>query len=151
MIECRASTFPLVNSTKVSTAVHSTRYFNSQLFHGQRVTFWRPSCLNSKYLLAPSGAGLIFIPVPASPASTAGGGGSPSYSGFFHCLAVFDDRSSPCSSPGSLLLCTESSSTSPSSRVALIHSVQPFNLTCVTTCLLVNSSLEALKLVSCSS
>ena len=86
--------FPLVNSTKVSTAVHSIQYFNLQLFHGQRVTFWRPSFFNSKYLLAPSGAGLIFIPVPASPASTARGGDSPSYSGFFHCLAVFDDRSS---------------------------------------------------------
>ena len=151
MIECRASMFPLVNSTKVSTAVHSTQYFNSQLFHRQRVTFWRPSFFNSKYLLAPLGAGLIFIPVPASAASTSRGGDSPSYSGFFHCLAVFDDRSSLCSSPGSLLLCTESFSTSPSSCVALIHSMQPFNLTCATTCLLVYSNLEALKLVSCSS
>ena len=28
IIEHSASTFPLVNSTKVSTAVYSTRYFN---------------------------------------------------------------------------------------------------------------------------
>ena len=96
MIECEASTFPLVNLTKVSTAAHSIQYFNLQLFHGQRATFWRLSFFNSKYLLAPLGVGLIFTPVPASPASTAGGGGSPSYSGFFHCLAVFDDRSSLC-------------------------------------------------------
>ena len=27
-VECEASTFPLVNSTKVSTAVHSICYFN---------------------------------------------------------------------------------------------------------------------------
>ena len=27
IVECRASTFPLVNLTKVSTAVHSTRDF----------------------------------------------------------------------------------------------------------------------------
>ena len=96
MVECEASMFPLVNLTKVSTAAHSIQYFNLQLSHGQRATFWRLSFFNSKYLLAPSGAGLIFTPVPASPASTAGGGGSPSYSGFFHCLAVFDNRSSPC-------------------------------------------------------
>ena len=151
MVECEASTFPLVNSAKVSMAVHSTQYFNSQLFHGQKVTFWRLSFFNIRYLVAPSGAGLIFTPVPASPASTAGGGDSPSYSGFFHCLAIFDDRSSPCFSPGSLLLCTESFSMSPSSRVASIHSVQPFNLIYVTICLLVYSDLEAFKLVSCSS
>ena len=89
MVECEASTFPLDNSTKVSTAVHSTRYFNSQLFHRQRVTFWRPSFFSSKYLVALPKAGLILNPVPASPVSTAGGGDSPSYSGFFHCLAVF--------------------------------------------------------------
>ena len=66
------------------------------MFHGQIATFWRLSFFNSKYLLAPSKAGLISNRVPTSPASTAGGGDSPSYSGFFHCLAAFDDRSSPC-------------------------------------------------------
>ena len=47
------------------------------------MTFWRPSFFNVRYLVAPTGAGLIFISVPASPASTAGGGDSPSYSGVF--------------------------------------------------------------------
>ena len=61
------------------------------------MAFWHLYFFHSKYLLAPLKAGLISNPVPASPASTAGGGDSPSYSGFFHCLAVFDDRSSPCS------------------------------------------------------
>ena len=28
MVECEASTFPLVNSTKVSTAVHSIQHFD---------------------------------------------------------------------------------------------------------------------------
>ena len=102
MVECKASMFPLVNLTKVSTAAHSIQYFDLQWSHGQRVTFWCLSFFNSKYLLAPSGAGLIFTPVPASPASTAGGGGSPSYSGFFHCLAVFDNRSSPCPTPAAV-------------------------------------------------
>ena len=60
------------------------------------MTFWRLSFFNSKYLLAPSKAGLISNPAPANSTSTVGGGDSPSYSGFFHCLAVFDDRSSPC-------------------------------------------------------
>ena len=107
MIECEASTFPLVNLTKVSTAAHSIQYFNLQLFHVAREQhFWCLSFINSKYLLAPSGAGLIFTPVPASPASTARGGGSPSYSGFFHCLAVFDDRSSPVLNPSSCVPCT---------------------------------------------
>ena len=54
--------------------------------------------------MAPTGAGLIFISVPTSPASTAGGGDSPSYSGFFHCLAVFDDQSSPYFNPNSCVL-----------------------------------------------
>ena len=125
MVECEASTFPLVNLTKVSTAAHSTQCFGLQLFHGQKVTFWRLSFFNSKYLLALSKMGLTFNPIPASPASTVGGGDSPSYSGFSHCLAIFDDRSSPCLNPGSLLLCTESFSTGPSSRVALVHSVRP--------------------------
>ena len=96
MVECEASTFPLVNPTQVSTAAHSTQYFGLLLLNGLEETFWRLSFPPGKHLPAPSGAGLIFTPVPASPASTAGGGDSPSYSGFFHCLAVFDDRSSPC-------------------------------------------------------
>ena len=79
-------------------------YFNLKLLHEQRVTFWRLSFCNIRYLVAPSRAGLIFIPVPASPASTAGGGDSPSYSGFFHCLAVFDDQSSSCFNPNSCVL-----------------------------------------------
>ena len=69
MVECEASMFPLVNLTKVSTAAHS----------------------NSRYLLASSEAGLISNPAPANSTSTVGGGDSPSYSEFFHCLAVFDD------------------------------------------------------------
>ena len=108
MTECEASTFPLVYLTKVSTAVYSTQYLNLQWLHGQRITFWRFSFFNNKHLVAPLGVRLIFIPVPASPASTAGGGDSPSYSGFFHCLAVFDDQGSPYFSPDSLLLRTES-------------------------------------------
>ena len=130
MIECRASTFPLVNSTKVSMAVHSTRYFNSQLFHGQRVTFWRPSFFNSKYLLAPSGVGLIFIPVPASPASTAGGGDSPSYSGFFHCLESLT-TGVPCFSIRAVYCCV-CGLNNPSTGL-LSHAA--FSLTCVTNCL----------------
>ena len=44
--------------------------------------------------MALTGAGLICLSVPASPASTDVGGDSPNYSGFFHCLAVFDDQHS---------------------------------------------------------
>ena len=72
------------------------------------MTFWHLSFFNNKHLVAPSGAGLIFIPVPASPASTAGGGDSPSYGGFFHCLAIFDDQDSPYFGQDNLLPCTES-------------------------------------------
>ena len=111
MTECEASMFPLVNLTKVSTAVRSTQYFNLQWLHEQRITFWGFSFFNNKHLVALSGARLIFIPVPTSPASTAGGRDSPSYSGFFHCLAVFDDQGSPYFSPDSLLPHTESFST----------------------------------------
>ena len=68
------------------------------------MTFWRPSFFNIGYSVALTGAGLIFISAPASPASTAGGGDSPSYSGFSHCLAVSDDQRSPCFSPNSCVL-----------------------------------------------
>ena len=34
-------------------------YFNFKLLHGQRVTFWCLSFFNIRYLVAPSGAGLI--------------------------------------------------------------------------------------------
>ena len=47
----------------------------------ERVTFWRLSFFNSKYLLAPSGAGLISNLAPTNPKSTVGGGDLPSYSG----------------------------------------------------------------------
>ena len=129
--------FPLDNLTKVSTAVHSTRYFNSQLFHGQRVTFWHPSCFNSKYLLAPLGAGLIFIPVPASPASTAGGGDSPSYSGF---STVWQSLTTgvPCFSTQAVYYCVcglNNPSTGLLSRAA-------FSLTCVTNCLPIHCLLN---------
>ena len=144
MVECEASTFPLVNLTKVSMAAHSTQCFGLQLFYGQKVAFWRLSFFNSKYLLAPSKAGLILNPIPASPASTVGGGDSPSYSGFFHCLAVFDDQSSTCLNPGSLLLGTKSFSTGPSSRVALVHPVR------LPVCLYFRLR-NSLKLISCSS
>ena len=90
MVECEASTFRLVNSTRVSTAAHSTQCFDLQLFHGKKVTFWCLSFFNSKYLVALSKAGLVFNPAPANSTSTVGGGDSPSYSGFFHCLVVFD-------------------------------------------------------------
>ena len=96
MVECEASTFPLVNLTKVSTAAHSTQCLSYHCFMARKRHFGAFSFFNSKYLLALLKAGLISNPVPTSPASTAGGGDSPSYSGFFHCLAVFDDRSSPC-------------------------------------------------------
>ena len=102
------------------------------------MTFWHLSFFNSKYLLALSKVGLISNPAPANSTSTVGGGDSPSYSGFFHCLAVFDDRSSPCCNPGSLLLCTESFSTGPLSRVA-------FGSFRATTCLLVYFNLETLS------
>ena len=82
MVGCEASTFPLVNLTKVSTAAHSTQCFGLYLFHGQKVTFWHLSFFNSKYLLALSKAGLISNPAPANSTSTVGGGDSPSYSGF---------------------------------------------------------------------
>ena len=107
MVECEASTFPLVNSTKVSTAAHSTQCLVIsiiKLFHEQRATFWHPPFFNIRYLVALTGAGLGLISVPASPESTAGGGDSPSFSGFFHCLAVFDDQGSPCFSPNSCIL-----------------------------------------------
>ena len=78
MVECEASTFSLVNLTKVSTAAHSTQCFGLQLFHSKKVTFWYLSFFNSKYLLAPSKAGLVFNPTPANLTSTVGGGDSPS-------------------------------------------------------------------------
>ena len=68
------------------------------------MTFWYLSFFNSKYLVALSGAGLISNTAPADSTSTVGGGDSPSYSGFFHCLAVSDDQSSPCFSPNSCVL-----------------------------------------------
>ena len=144
MVECEASTFPLVNLTKVSTAAHSTQCFGLQLFYGQKVAFWRLSFFNSKYLLAPSKAGLIFNPIPTSPASTVGGGVSPSYSGFFHCLAAFDNRSSPRLNPGSLSLGTKSFSTGSSSRVALVHPIR------LPVCLYFRLK-NSLKLISCTS
>ena len=98
------------------------------------MTFWCLSFFNNKHLVAPSGAGLIFIPVPASPASTAGGGDSPSYRGFFHCLAVFDNQSSPYFSSDSLLLCTGFFSTGILSCVALVHPMQPFSSTYMVNC-----------------
>ena len=79
-------------------------YFNLKLVHGQKVTFWYLSFFSNKYLVALSKAGLIFNPVPAISTSTAGGGDSPSYSGFFHCLAVSDDQSSPCLNPRQLCI-----------------------------------------------
>ena len=45
MVDCEASTFPLVNLTKVSTAAHSTQCFVIsiiKLVHGQKVTFLVP-------------------------------------------------------------------------------------------------------------
>ena len=107
MVDCEASTFPLVNLTKVSTAAHSTQCFVIsiiKLVHGQKVTFWYLSFFSNEYLVALSKAGSIFNPVPAISTSTAGGGDSPSYSGFFHCLAVSDDQSSPCLNPSSCVL-----------------------------------------------
>ena len=68
------------------------------------MTFWYLSFFNSKYLVALSGAGLISNTASADSTSTVGGGDSPSYSGFFHCLAVSDDQSSPCFSPNSCVL-----------------------------------------------
>ena len=50
MVEWEASTFPLVNLTKVSTAAHSTQCFGLQLFYNQKVAFWCLSFFNSKYL-----------------------------------------------------------------------------------------------------
>ena len=143
MVECEPSTFPLVNLTKVSTTAHSSQclcYFNLKLFRGKRVTFWRPSFFNIGYSVALMGAGLILISVPASPASTVGGGDSPSYSGFFHCLAVFDDQRSLCFNPNSF--CTvEYMEFLP--RGLLSHAnfwFTPCNciLTYMTTCLLIN-------------
>ena len=107
MVDCEASTFPLVNLTRVSTAAHSTQCFVISIlncFTDKKVTFWYLSFFNSKYLVALPKAGLIFNPVPAISTSTAGGGDSPSYSGFFHCLAVSDDQSSPCLNPNSCVL-----------------------------------------------
>ena len=66
MVECEASTFRLVNLTKVSMAAHSTQCFGLQLFHSKKVTFWCLSFFNSKYLLALSKAGLVFNPAPAN-------------------------------------------------------------------------------------
>ena len=34
MVECEASTFPLANLTKVSTAAHSTQYFVISILNG---------------------------------------------------------------------------------------------------------------------
>ena len=52
------------------------------------VTFWHPSFFNIGYSVALTGAGLILNSVPASPASTDGGGDSPSYSGFLGGLSL---------------------------------------------------------------
>ena len=110
------------------------------------MTFWHLSFLHSKYSLALSGAGLSFNPTPANPGNTAGGGDSPSYSGFFHCLAIFDDRSSSCFSPGSLLLCT-------GSNLPFHGSLVPcsFSLSLVTTCLPVHRLRNSQGLFTCSS
>ena len=86
MVECEASTFPLDNLTKVSTAAHSTQYpiiLTLIWFSRKRVTFWHPSFFDTRNSVALTGVGLICLSVPASPASTDVGGDSPSYSGFF--------------------------------------------------------------------
>ena len=126
-------------------------YFNLKWPHGQRATFWRPSLLNIRYLVAPTGAGLIFISAPASPASTDRGGDSPSYSGFFHCLAVSDDQSSPCFSPNS---CVLQNVRNASPRVFYpVLLVGSSRATCIlpymTICLLINLLLKSISYFSC--
>ena len=110
------------------------------------MTFWCLSFFNSKCLLAPSEAGLISNTAPANSNSTVGGGDSPSYSGFFHCLAVFDDRSS-LALTRAVYYCVcglNNLSMGLLSRVAS-------SPTRVTTCLPVHRRRNSLKLISCLS
>ena len=110
------------------------------------MTSWRPSFFNVGYSVALTGAGLIFISAPASPASTDRGGDSPSYSGFFHCLAVSDDQSSPCFSPNSCVLRNVRSTSPRVFNPVLIFSSS--RATCIlpymTICLLINLLLKSI-------
>ena len=58
MVECKASTFPLDNLTRVSTAVHSTRNFTVLLFSSLSAEFWHLAFFCCIHLLAPLGKGL---------------------------------------------------------------------------------------------
>ena len=66
--------------------------------------------------------------------------------GFSHCLAVFDDRSSLCFNPGSLLLCMRPKQPFHGSLVLC-----SFSLSHVTTCLPIHWFKNSLGLISCSS
>ena len=66
--------------------------------------------------------------------------------GFSHCLAVFDDGSSSCFNPGSLLLCTGPKQPFHGSLVPC-----SFSLSHVTTYLPIHRFKNPLGLISCSS
>ena len=130
MIECRASTFPLVNSTKVSTAVHSTRYFNSQLFHGQRVTFWRLLSLIVNIYWHRQRRGLSSSPFPPVQQVQLEAGTHPVTVGFSTVWPSLTTEV-PCFSTRAVYYCVcglNNPSTGLLSRAA-------FSLTCVTNCL----------------
>ena len=88
---------------------------------------------------------LPHLAFPPRPGNTVGGGDSPSYSGFFHCLAVSDDRSSSYFSPNSLLLCT-------GLKLPFHGPLVPCSSSssCVTTCLPVHQLRNSLGPISCS-
>ena len=89
----------------------------------------------------------MLLPCPAflpKPGSTVGGRDSPSYSGFFHCLAAFDNKSSSCFDLGSLLPCT-----GPNNLSTGLLSCAAFSLTCMTVYLLVYPLRGSLKFISC--
>ena len=89
----------------------------------------------------------MLLPCPAfppKPGSTVGGRDSPSYSGFFHCLAAFDDRSSLCFDLA-VYYCVRG----PNNLSTGLLSHAAFGLTHMTVCLLVYPLRGSLKFISC--
>ena len=79
---------------------------------------------------------LTFVPKARS---TVGGGDSPSYSGFFHCLAV------PCVLTRAVYYCVWG----PNNLSTGLLSLAAFSLTRMTVCLLVYPLRGSLKFISC--
>ena len=110
------------------------------------MTFWRLSFIHSKYLLALSGVELNSNPAPANPGSTAGGGDSPSYSGF---STVWQSLTTGV--PRALTRAVYYHVRGPNNFSTGLLSRAAFSLTRMTVCLLVYPLRGPLEFISCPS